>query len=272
MRLSRRFINLLGGCSEFEMRARLVDVSRYQGVINGKALKDAGFCGIISRCTIGNIYYDPYYENNRKEARNNELIFGAYHVLWPINRDPRGEARWFTSHCGDIDFSVLDDELGVRQHSEGHHTVSGEEILSMSHLWLRETDAIMLMRPWLYTGSWFWNDPKLPTPAGWEKDYFLWEAEYLNVPSGQDHWHPDQSPEITGPQVLGDGWDDWKMWQWTSKGLPVGVQSKVLDYNVFNGTVDELKNLLGVALPNEFVIESEVPKEAEIIRVTLRRS
>lgn len=43
------------------MRASLVDVSRWQGSVNVQQITDAGFVGIVARCTIGWSYLDPIY-------------------------------------------------------------------------------------------------------------------------------------------------------------------------------------------------------------------
>src|SRR3972149_4062552 len=100
------------------MRAALVDISRYQGMIDGAKIKAAGFCGIVARCTIGFAEDGTsvgkgldFYRNSQKQARDNGLIFGAYHVLWPSNKAPIREADNFLGKCGDIDFSVIDVEL-----------------------------------------------------------------------------------------------------------------------------------------------------------------
>jgi len=61
------------------MRAALVDVSRYQGMIDGSRIKAAGFCGIIARCTIGFAEDGTsvgkgleFYRNSQKQARVRE--------------------------------------------------------------------------------------------------------------------------------------------------------------------------------------------------------
>ena len=84
------------------MRASLVDISRYQGMIDGAKIKAAGFCGIVARCTIGFAEDGTsvgkgldFYRNSQKQARDNGLIFGAYHVLWPSNKAPIREADNF---------------------------------------------------------------------------------------------------------------------------------------------------------------------------------
>lgn len=244
------------------MRATLVDVSRYQGVIDGKAIKDAGFCGIVARCTIGWAYRDPFYMNNLSEARKNDLIFGAYHVLYPKNEDPIREVGWFLSNMDKPDFIVDDIEL---------KGVALANVLRQAEIQLRELKLRSGLVTVCYTGSWFWD--QLPSPGSFENEFPLWEAEYIPVPDDQTHWQPHQAPqEPREPQKLGNGWDDWKMWQWTSSGEPVGVQSSNLDYNVFNGTEEQLRKFLKLDNNGEiYEHEVRVPKDAGDINLYIRK-
>jgi len=239
------------------MRATLVDVSKHQGNINGEKIAEAGFCGIVARCTLGWGYIDPQYSRNLAQAVANNLIFGAYHVIWPRNKAVLKEVDWFLQNLGSqVDLVVCDIEVHAEQN-----------VLGYAEEWLTEVEKHLGQRPIIYTGSWFWN--QLPSPAGWEKDYSLWEAEYLSVPPGQMKWDPSQAPQEKDPTSLGRGWDTWTFWQWTSSGKPIGVQSESLDYNVFNGTEDQLREWLKSPITHK--VEVDIPKEAEIIEFTLKR-
>ena len=220
------------------MRARLVDVSRHQGKVNVAEIKDAGFCGIVARCTIGWSYLDPFYEDNQRQAKELGMIFGAYNVLWPENRNPQREAIWANQKMGNVDFFVEDIEL-----TQG---ISASNIGNQARTKMLKLEELRGSKPWIYTGSWFWNGALgSATPFGWEQEYYLWEAEYLSKTFGL--FNPDDSPEFAKPKTLGKGWVSWRMWQWTSKGKPIGVQSSSLDYNVYNGTEEELRTLLGAS-------------------------
>lgn len=231
------------------MRASLVDTSRYQSKVNGAELKAAGFCAIVARCTIGWSYRDAWYKNTLIEAHDNDLLFGAYHVLWPENNNPQREAAWFAENIAPSglespDFIVADlERLGGRTASQVA-TQIGQLLLAM--------EAEVGLRPIVYTGSWFWNGSNHlgpATPIGIEQDYHLWEAEYLNPPPWKTHWDPQDAPQNTEPVVLGRGWTEWAMWQWTSRGKPIGVQSGNLDYDVFNGTEEEFRLFLNLDTP-----------------------
>jgi len=229
------------------MRATLVDTSRHQGRIDAQKLMSYGFDGICARATIGWGYIDSWYAHTFAEAKEANMLMGAYHVLWPENRNPRREAGHFADHFhvqGEPpDFIVADLEL--------MHGLKAEEVAHQIEELLPALEYETGMRPIIYTGSWFWNSPHylgLVTPIGIEEEYPLWEAEYLTKRLGK--WHPNGAPqEPKEPVMLGNGWKDWTFWQWTNKGAPIGVESSTLDYDVFNGTLDELKAFLGIGKP-----------------------
>ena len=220
-------------------RATYVDVSQHQGTINAAPIKAAGFSAMVARCTIG-INADTRYSQNRDQAEANDLIFGAYHVLWPRNRNPLREAENFLTRLENPipPWLVLDVEV----HSE-------QDVWGQMKTWLDAVEAETGIRAWVYSGSWFMN--RLPVAPVWTVDYHYWEAEYLKVPPGQDLWLPNQAPqEPRIPFTLAQGWKIWKGWQWTSSGKPVGVGSASLDYNVFDGTEAELRELLNLEGPD----------------------
>ena len=241
------------------MRAAIIDTSRYQLMLDGAPIKAAGFCGIIARCTVG-LRFDgspvglrlEYFERAREQARKHGLIFGAYHVLWPENQNPLAEADHFLAHAGQTDLDVLDMEL--------IHGLPPGNVAGQGHGWLKRVRSARSRSPLVYTGSWFWDaDAYLgkATPAGWEHEFGLIEAEYT-VQTPRGGVLPSQAP--TGqPGDLSDGFGGWTFWQWTSSGKPFGVQSQSLDYSVFNGTEAELRAFLGLG-PQPITLEEKVER------------
>ena len=55
-------------------------------------------------------------------------------------------------------------------------------------------------------------------------EYSLWLANYNDVLSPSDE-------------------DDWKIWQFTEKGISEGANVKI-DLNIYNGTKDQMQELL----------------------------
>jgi len=237
------------------MRASLVDISRYQGMIDASKIKAAGFCGIIARCTIGFMEDGSsvgkgldFYKNSQKQARDNGLIFGAYHVLWPSNKAPIREADNFLGKCGDIDLAVLDVEL------LGGQTLA--QVQGQSKAWLERVEGVQGKKPWVYTGSWFWT-----SPAGWENEYPLIEAEYI---ISQPRGGIDRTQQPEPPKVpTSKGWNSWAMWQWTSGGKPLGASSESMDYDCVNGTEEQFRTFLGLQPPPPSLEERVGKLEAE---------
>jgi len=210
-------------------------------MIDAAKIKAAGFCGIIARCTIGLLEDGSsvnrgldFYRNSQKQARDNGMIFGGYHVLWPANKNPIREADNFLAKCGPIDLAVLDVELD--------HGLTKATIQAQAKLWLDRVSAALQRKIFVYTGSWWWT-----VAAGWENiTYPLWEAEYI-VSTPRGGIDISQQPEAPKqPATLGKGWTVWALWQWTSGGKPLGAQSESLDYNVVNATEDQFRGFLGL--------------------------
>ena len=187
------------------MRAALVDTSRYQGMLDAAKIKAAGFCGIVSRCTIG-FSEDgsavgrslDFYHNSQKQARDNGMIFGAYHVLWPANKNPIREADHFLARCGPVDLAVLDVELD--------HGLTKAAIQAQAKVWLDRVAVALGKRVFVYSASWWWT-----VAAGWEKEntYPLSEAEYI-VSAPRGGITKSQQPEAPkDPASLAKGWDQW---------------------------------------------------------------
>ena len=220
------------------------DWSRYQGRTDVEMVAD-DIDFLMARCTIGWSYRDQWYAWNLQQAKAANIIFGAYHVLWPANNDPKREAKWFADNWtvdGEApDFVVCDDEL--------MHNKSPANVLNQCRVLALEVSDLFGAPTRIYTGSWFWN--QLPSPGGFEDQFPLIEAEYLIPPVRYPRvWHTGEDPQQPKePAVLGRGWDDWWMWQWTSKMEPVGVESKSQDADVYNGTLQQLKEDLAIVKP-----------------------
>lgn len=99
------------------------------------------------------------------------------------------------------------------------------------HDWLEHTEALFGRKPVIYTSYSMWFNP----PPPWTNDYQLWVASYSAV-NNQPKWMPK-------------GWNAWRIWQ---QGTPaigerVGVQSKEIDWDVFNGDENSFRQWAGLA-------------------------
>ena len=226
------------------MRSNGRDWSRHQARTDVELIAD-DVDYIMARCTIGWSYRDAWYAWNFMNIKAAEKLFGAYHVLWPENNDPKREAQWFAQNWtvdGEVpDFVICDDELMQER--------TPANVLEQCRILAFEVGDLFGAAPRIYTGSWFWN--RLPSPGGWENQFPLIEAEYLTPPLRYPRvWRTGEDPQPPkAPGLLARGWDDWWMWQWTSKMEGVGVESKTQDADVFNGTYQQLLESLDLAQP-----------------------
>ncbi len=209
-----------------------VDISRYNGPMDFDILKANGVQFVASRHTIGTIYEDPFSDHNQREIRAAGLPWLAYHVLWPANRSPEAEADWYIDRLGgDLpDAIVLDNELGTRTHSAGHHLVSGSDIIDQAYRWMNRVSMLAGMTPIQYTGAWFLNHPKFNgvEPSGVE--FPLWLAWYTIPPTLENALTKWDAP------VLPRGYTSKEIWQFTSSGdnWDAGQSGFItrIDYNI----------------------------------------
>ena len=196
------------------------DISHYQNVkdIQWDSLsignKTIPLQFVVLRATMGNRSKDRNFEEFWELAKKHQLIRGAYH-FYRADEDPVKQANNFLENVkleeGDL-VPVLDiEKIPVRN--------SKEKLLENLKIWLKIVEEKYGEKPIIYTYYHYYRDHL----KGEFDDYPLWLANYNDV--------PQPSPN-----------DDWKMWQFTEKGIVYGINTKV-DLNVFNGNLWSLKRL-----------------------------
>lgn len=198
---------------------------------NMKAAKQAGLGFFAWRCTIGCVYADPFYETAKLQAEDEGLLFVAYNVNWPANKNPGREAAWAVDHLlpkGHTrmpDIVVADEELGVKEHSAGHHLIPAAALMEQNRIYASEIRRLSGLPTPIYSAQWYWNATKFKnvTPCGWEKDFLLWAANYPWAVA------PNVNDPITyNAQVhplVPRGWklEDIVIWQWANTGTIPGM-------------------------------------------------
>lgn len=194
-----------------------IDVSKYQMKINwDEVVKMRVDCVKISfayiKATEGGALIDRLYDYNWENAKKHNVIRGAYHFYRP-NVNSKIQANLFTSivtlEKGDLP-PVLDIEvLG----SDVKNTVKGIKN------WLKIVEKKYEMKPIVYTNIDFYN--KYLKDNGIDS-YPLWIA----------HYYEDE---------IDEGFS-WYFWQHNDGGKVNGIAGDV-DFNVFNGNMNDLRNL-----------------------------
>ena len=169
---------------------------------------------VVMRATMGNRKKDKHFDDFWETSKKNELIRGAYH-FYRADEDPVMQANNYLEsvilESGDLR-PVLDIERVPRRKSR-------EKFIEDLKVWLKIVEDKYGEKPIIYTYYYYYKDHL----KGEFDDYPLWLANYndVMVPS------PD---------------DDWKLWQFTEKGIVKGIYTKV-DLNIYNGNLWSFKKL-----------------------------
>jgi lysozyme len=191
-----------------------LDVSRWQGVIDWRAVANAQYKFAVIRSSVGDAYIDPQFAMNWNNASSAGLLLSAYHVLKPEIAAEAQINNLFAALANrktDLPL-VLDIEL------TGGLTAA--QITASIRSCLQLIEQRSGRKPIIYTARWFW-DPNVQAAADWA-DYDLWVASY----------------GVSTPTLPRD-WAAWKFWQYTDKGQVPGIGTAV-DLNWFNGSIDDL--------------------------------
>lgn len=188
-------------------------------------------------------YIDRDWEYNWKAAKDAGLLRGGYHFLrWDLSG--LVQARLFS----DV---LLDDpgELPPVADYEAPRKGSRYPSNALLEQFLVEVENKLGRRPMIYTSPGFWN------MHGRNKVTRTFEHKWIYYPLWIAHYFKKYEPGVTKPQMI-EPWKSmgktWTFWQWTSNGdgLAYGAESKSIDLNWFNGTLDELYALANTSQPS----------------------
>ena len=204
----------------FEVRG--IDISRYQDNIDWARLRNANINGqpisfAFIKATEGTDLIDPNFNENFYQAKQNDILRGAYHFFSP-RTDARQQARFFLRQvhleAGDLP-PVLDVET--------RGTLSKEKLQKAVKKWLDVVEQHYGVKPIIYTGYAFkmenLNDTIFDQYPYWIAHYYVNELQYK------------------GP---------WAFWQYTDVGRIDGIghpEGDFVDCNIFNGTRQQLLEL-----------------------------
>jgi lysozyme len=198
-----------------------IDISRWQGVIDWATVKPHIHFAIL-KATEGVSYTDPTFLTNKQGCIANGIPHGAYH-FFRTNQDPVAQAAHFYDVVGaNIKVLVCDVE-----------TNDGGDLKANLRTFMQTLEDVCDFRPWVYTAPAFWRAYGIHDEQ-WCQYHTLWIANY-----GVDQ------------PYIPPGWNSWKIWQYSDKGVMPGIPGNSVDMNYFNGTEDELMATFGNGLPVE---------------------
>lgn len=200
----------------YEVRG--IDISHYQERINWNRLRNAQLNGqplrfIIIKATEGVSLIDENFNENFYQAKQNDLVRGAYHFFTP-DAAASAQARFFMKQvhleAGDLP-PVLDVEKAG--------TLTIKQLQEAVLTWLRIIEKHYGVKPIIYTGYSF-------------KMKYLNDDVFNQYPYWIAHYYVDQ--------VKYKG--KWDFWQYTDVGSLDGIPGKV-DCDIFNGDLSQLHEL-----------------------------
>ena len=187
-----------------------VDVSTYQGNFNWPgAHVDFGY----ARISDGTGSIDSKFDENWTNMKSAGVMRGAYQFFEPGESEV-AQANMMVAKVGHLGSGDLPAMIDV----EATGGQSPATIAAKVRHWLQIVEAGTGKRPFIYTGSYFWQDHVKDSSFG---QYPIWIAAY-------------------GPSCpsLPAGWSKWLMWQYSDG-------NGKLDHDVFNGSLAELRAYAG---------------------------
>lgn len=178
----------------------IIDVSRYNRVINFANAHAAGVDEVISRAGVG-FNGDPMFGRNYKRAQDQGMKVGAYYVpKWNYDCIMQVECC-----AGLLDGAGWNRDAEVWIDCESADGYSGATLRNAILSFLKELERVLKFHPGIYTANWWWTP--LVGNVGWARNYNLWVADYRVRPAPQ----------------LPVGWNNWRIWQYTESGHIDGI-------------------------------------------------
>lgn len=213
--------------AELAARPQGVDASKWQhpssDAVDWEQAAAAGKTFAFLKATDNDQRGNDYFDDDVRAARQAGLVVGAYHKAHP-GSDATRQAEVFSAAVleagGEQLPPVLDLEI-----DEG---LSPTQLQAWTRTFLEKVEDTTGRRPILYTYKYFWLVQMGNTTDF--SEYPLWLAEYRQ-----------QQPS----EPLIGGWDQWTFWQFAGNDGRSGGFSTAVDLNVFHGSEEELRALVG---------------------------
>jgi GH25 family lysozyme M1 (1,4-beta-N-acetylmuramidase) len=244
-------------------------VSHWADVINWKAEKAKGVDFAWVKATQGNYTVDDKLDYNCKGAQDAGMVVGLYHYQDP-NVDQLAQAKYFVDHVRPYnpDMISMDFERYWVDNLHPDTTVIAPKELSTRGMTCR--DKIKSLYPeklcFDYSGAWFVSGYTRYTEIinciavkksalDWMKDDPLWWVDwggyrkfmglltYHTIEEALQKMPTDFHLDPTYPSTFNA---TWKFWQFSADKYIVPEDRSSFEFNVFNGTLEDLKKLINL--------------------------
>lgn len=199
-----------------EVKAKGIDVSKWQGKIDWKKVKSAGIDFAIirigQRAENGKIIKDDCADYNIQQADKNGILIGVYFFSTAISANEASEeAQWVAENIKSypISYPVVWDCEGFSESDSRMYSLTNEQRTANAIGFLNKIES-MGYEGMFYgsatelSGSLKWNTPQI------EESFKIWLASY---------------PQVTYPQISVPNYQGkYDMWQYTDKGAVSGIK------------------------------------------------
>ncbi len=197
-----------------------IDVSRHQRFIDWEAVSkmnhhDISISFAFIKASEGRTVADDYFDENWKAAKENGILRGAYHFYRP-HLTAEEQANFFIRQIPKLTKGDLPPVLDI----EMRGSCPAARLKRNLKQWLVLVERHYGMKPILYTNWGFYK-------------HYLTDKEFKKYPLWIAHY---KTPDIN--YVV----NKWNFWQHSDRGRVNGIRGGV-DFNVFNGDIEDLKLL-----------------------------
>jgi len=190
-------------------------------------------------------------EEDVKNATNNGLLVGVYHLAYPSTNTAESEAQHFVNVSKNyLQQGYLQPMLDIEQ-GECDKFADKSVLVQWIKDWMnsvRQKGGNDNIKPILYTGCCCADAMKSKDPAFINEllnEGRLWIARY---PDSEEHNPSDNPPAsyLSNPCMNVCNFDasKWGFWQWTDKMKVDGIPSNYVDEDIFNGNLSKLQTFI----------------------------
>ena len=204
---------------DVSQRSNGIDVSKWQGVIDWKTVKESGiefaFVRVGYRGENGIIYKDEYADYNMQQAHANGILTGVYFFSTALSiEEAEEEAEWVLDYVEgyNISYPIVYDCEGYRTSTSRMYYLSAEQRTDNALAFLSKiSDAG-------YEAMHYGARNEMMIPFYWDieriaEKYKIWVALYPEI----------TYPEVDYPEYYGRA----DAWQYTDKGVVNGIDGDV---------------------------------------------
>jgi GH25 family lysozyme M1 (1,4-beta-N-acetylmuramidase) len=198
-----------------------IDVSHHNGDVDWSAVASSNIKFSFLKSSEGINYIDPSFQKNLSGALGQGLVTGAYHFFHP-NIDPARQASHFLSTFDNKleILTALDLEwTGTPNEWDG---IINEDICERVRDFLNYVKTYTGRFPIIYFSPSFFSQYLSSLYTG---DLKTWVAKYGDTPPS-----------------------NYDIWQYSEKGVIIGIDGNGVDLDRFEGTFEDLQTLAGVKI------------------------